>query len=602
MLATNTPATGNSIDFTIQFFTRSSPTGGVISTRQFNSHTGPADNQSFFTGVRLVTTGNANEWVGFEGNKIIKVQANGSATVEVLFQQPGTLAYDSLNDRVVAARNAGPNYFGAFYVRSRTNSTWKALHVLDRTIDSLVFRNHDNKLWAFSFTPTPHFLVYNPDGTVFQERFINSSLEVLSGSNVHTELVLGEADSEEPIILLGGDMIFVIRPEANSVFPTYNSGPQAPPSVNFISPLENSSYPPGSLIPVRIEINDPNGDVAAVELYDNGRFLTRIPQTSIATNRILDHFYFPESRGDHTLTAVAEDKAGHVTAASSTFLYGPATLQPGIQITFPISGEIYSPNLNLTAVVSNIVGTTVVEFYSNTNQIGVATGTNLYFLGSNLWRANFAWTNIPLGTNILTAAVRNFDRLATSAPVQINFIPPPASPKIHFISPSAEALNGAVGQPLQISFEFFDINNDVAIVQLSDGTNLLKHWDFSPPYPTGTNRLDFTWVPTAYGEHRLRAYITDISHRSSSSSITALIQPDTRPARLSIQRIPIGGFLLEIEASEGQSLQILTTTSIDSTTWQILGEIIGAQTPVTFEVGAPADKARFYRSRPTPPR
>jgi hypothetical protein len=86
---------------------------------------------------------------------------------------------------------------------------------------------------------------------------------------------------------------------------------------------------------------------------------------------------------------------------------------------------------------------------------------------------------------------------------------PRSATEIRVLSP-AENANLNLGQPVDIRFLTVDLDNGVRLVELRDGSNILRTWLLDPlPGGAGTNVFEFPWTPTTSGVHSLSIRVTD---------------------------------------------------------------------------------------------
>jgi hypothetical protein len=118
----------------------------------------------------------------------------------------------------------------------------------------------------------------------------------------------------------------------------------------------------------------------------------------------------------------------------------PPPQPPIVAITNPVDGAEFMAGSSISPAASasdpNAGGTvTQVAFFAGTNQIALLTNSPF----------SFAWTNAPVGTNMLEAVAVNSSGLsAVSAPVSVTVVvPPPGPPVFSLSSPNYSVLENA---------------------------------------------------------------------------------------------------------------------------------------------------------------
>lgn len=90
------------------------------------------------------------------------------------------------------------------------------------------------------------------------------------------------------------------------------------PSVNIISPANNSTYSQGKNIEITASANDVDGTITKVDFYQNNTFIASTSQSPYTVN------WLPSAAGEFVLTAVATDNGGATTTSNPVSI----TVQP----------------------------------------------------------------------------------------------------------------------------------------------------------------------------------------------------------------------------------------------------------------------------------
>ena len=179
------------------------------------------------------------------------------------------------------------------------------------------------------------------------------------------------------------------------------------PTVSITSPTNNASF----LTPINVSITtnatDADGSIYKVDFY-NGAILigtsTTSPYSYIWANVVA---------GNYSITAKATDNGGLTTTSSIVNFTVSKPIKPTVSITSPINNASFLPpaNITITADAADANGTiTKVEFYNGATLLGIST-TSPY---------SYSWTNVPLGTYIITAiATDNNGNTTTSTAINI---------------------------------------------------------------------------------------------------------------------------------------------------------------------------------------
>jgi Bacterial Ig domain len=226
-----------------------------------------------------------------------------------------------------------------------------------------------------------------------------------------------------------------------------------PPSVSLVTPTNGASFLSKPNIFLAATASDSNGWVTAVQFLANGSSVGTVSNypfgrfplqplvmreshgsvVPVLPGARLNRFQFVWTDvppGAYSLQAVATDNAGLQTISEAVDITVTTNLpMPQVRIINPAKGAKFPDQapIHLYAAAGETNGVVdTVEFFANGNSIGTASN---YLAAEPLCQApfrlqwlpyNLAWTNAPVGSNILTAvATDNNGSKATSAPVNI---------------------------------------------------------------------------------------------------------------------------------------------------------------------------------------
>jgi len=200
--------------------------------------------------------------------------------------------------------------------------------------------------------------------------------------------------------------------------------------------LANTNYHRADSLPVMILLSDGKptaGDTGSNAVFQAG--LAKTNGTRIFTiglgadvdpalmgaiaSSTNDYFYTADSTN---LTALFWAIAAKLCRTSAP---------PLVRVTAPTNGAVFTEGVQTTlqATATNADDSiTSVRFFNGSQALGYASSA-----GSNLW--TFAWSTVPLGSNILTAVATDNDGLASTSPeVTITVVHPP--PTVAMMSPT----------------------------------------------------------------------------------------------------------------------------------------------------------------------
>jgi hypothetical protein len=366
--------------FEATFFVRTSLTGGFIVTRGFNEH-GTLDHQRFFTGVRLVPSGVENEWLGIEYSKVIRVRADGEATVETgpegLNDLPASLAFDSTRSRALAVNLAGEGFF----FQRPANQPWSLLSGLDNIhLAAISYFSGEDSIWGlrtYQNAPTAPaiFTKFSSDGLKLEDFATNGFPVNIGPGDFACEMVEQPFGNDEKYLIIAkpytvaqlpGDISRIYRfAPARGIFQLVHETSYTPaaPSVWFTNPNSaNAVLAAGSAFALKIEAFDLDADLQSVQLLDNGALVkewTFDPLPYARTNQ-LEQYWSPTLEGSHTIVARAQDSRGTTTEKSVSI--DVVKVAPAVSVyrnlpTNVIAGQSFtvtlgvSPNANATAYI-----------------------------------------------------------------------------------------------------------------------------------------------------------------------------------------------------------------------------------------------------------
>jgi hypothetical protein len=342
----NTPAPFVDLTyFSVTFFVRTNQNSGLIVKRGFNSQ-GPLDKQRLFTGVRLVPTQSVtNEWLGIEGNNVIRVRANGEAMVETgpadLNNLPAALGFDPVHGRSFAASRAGEG----FLFHQPANQPWSLLSGMNNihfvAMGYFADDAQGDGIWGLrQYDNAPSapavFTKFSTNGLKLQDFTTNGfpvnigpgeyACEIVcqipgDGSLAGTRLLIAKPYTAE---LSVGDIsrIYYFDPTTGHLGLDWENFYMAQsPSVRFIDlSSTNIVVALDSSFAFHLEAYDYDNDLQSVELLDNGAVFkewTFVPQPSETTNMV-SQSWIAAVEGTHTITARARDARGAITEKSVT--------------------------------------------------------------------------------------------------------------------------------------------------------------------------------------------------------------------------------------------------------------------------------------------
>jgi hypothetical protein len=179
-----------------------------------------------------------------------------------------------------------------------------------------------------------------------------------------------------------------------------------PPSVSLLSPANNSSFSPGSVITLSAQASDPDGTIALVEFFRNG---TKIGEDLTAPFQM----EWTSVSGVSYLSARATDNLGSKANSTNVKITVVNGVPPVVSITAPENGSSYPEGsvINITANASDNDGSvTLVEFFNNGVKLG-QDDTAPY---------TYAWASISGSASLTAKATDNAGNQTTSSAISIS--------------------------------------------------------------------------------------------------------------------------------------------------------------------------------------
>ncbi len=293
------------------------------------------------------------------------------------------------------------------------------------------------------------------------------------------------------------------------------------PTVSITTPTNGATFFSASNFTVTAVAADNDGTITSLEIFDGA---IKLAQSS---NSPLSHVITNAAIGVHTFSARAADN-WFGTNTSSPVIVTIANPAPSIAITNPINGANYLEHTNITilARASDTNGTiSAVEFFANTNSLGVVTNNPF----------NIVWSNVPLGSFSLTAvAIDNEGASTVSAPISINVVTNKI-PLVSIFTPT----NGATfltSSNFTVIANAWDSDGVISLLELFDGTNKISQ--------SSSSSLSFVVTNASIGTHTFTARASDnwFGTNISSGIIVTVTNP---PPSIAITNLVNGATYLE---------------------------------------------------------
>ncbi len=238
--------------------------------------------------------------------------------------------------------------------------------------------------------------------------------------------------------------------------------PDLSPTVAIVTPTSGANYASPASIGLSAAASSPDVSVASVTYYQGGT-----NKLSTVTAAPYLYTWKPASAGSYSITAVATDSVGTVSAPSAPVTVNVVSTTSTVKITKPANGTtVGTPGtVALTATATAAAGVANVGFFAGGALLGTATASPY----------QFTWNAAPEGVYDLTAVAtdRNGGSI-TSAPISIRLDTPPS---VQMTTPT----NGSVFiAPAAI---------DIAAIAAASGTGKITKVEFflnSAPIGTST--------------------------------------------------------------------------------------------------------------------
>lgn len=280
--------------------------------------------------------------------------------------------------------------------------------------------------------------------------------------------------------------------QASEKFTVSVAGDTVAPTVSLSAPA-NGATVSGSLV-VSANAHD-NVNVAKVEIYLDDILVASSAQSS--TNYAWDTA--PLSNGSHILSAKAYDAAGNVGLSANVAVnVFNDTVAPAVSIVVPALSGTASKSVMVSAIASDNVAVSRVEFFLN----GALQAT------SSAAPYGFTWNTLAVANGAYSLTAKAYDaagNVGQSAAVKVNVANDTSAPAIVFISPNS---NYVYGNNVTISSSATD-NTAVARMEL--------YIDGSLKYTTGNGTFSMGWN-FPLGPHTITVKAYDRANNASAAS------------------------------------------------------------------------------------
>jgi uncharacterized repeat protein (TIGR01451 family) len=196
-----------------------------------------------------------------------------------------------------------------------------------------------------------------------------------------------------------------------------------PPSVRIRSPANGEIFTANldpntdlitALVPIRATST---GDVSGIDFYDGLNLLSAGEPCEEEAANCAVTYIASLGVGTHILTATATDSTGKsCTSLPVVIIVNPP--EPLVEISAPLEGEIFTApaNITITADVTDSDSMESVEFFANSNSLGLALETQSPY--------SFVWQDAMPGVYKLVAKATNISgSVAYSKPIMVVVVP-----------------------------------------------------------------------------------------------------------------------------------------------------------------------------------
>ncbi len=436
-------------------------------------------------------------------------QLQVSADRRTAFQVPQPDPTQLLIDKVAYARNR----WGAtiFYVDSNVTSDTDS-----SPTDAAVFRRLAETFPDVLFVPEHANLLYYAYSAPYDElrQGITSTSSDVRRIYPQAYTVIYTADG--PIDARFNDLVSSVRggdgllfrgwfddPQNAKVKAIYEqagigSPPGAPPTVNFVSPVNGGTVS--------------NTITAAAVAYGSNpiagiRF--QLDGSNMGTEDTIAPYSIPLdtktlSNGIHSLTAIARDSRGLTASAQISVTVANSTAAPTVSFSSPTNGATVSGSVALAAITTGGSPISGVQFKVDGANIGGEDTTAPY-------TASFDSTAVANGNRVLSAVVRDSDGRTASANITVNVSNPTGAPIVTILSP---ADGSTVSNTITLVADAIGGKSFIIAAHFRVDGNSLGGEDSSPPY---TRAIDTKQLSD--GPHTLTAVARDADGRLGLASI-----------------------------------------------------------------------------------
>ena len=263
--------------------------------------------------------------------------------------------------------------------------------------------------------------------------------------------------------------------------------PQGGPVVTITAPTNGAVFPAHSDVLLSADARETNGVIAQVE------FLLGTNSVGIVTNTPYDLILSNLAAGRYLLTARATDTQGNVGVSAPVSF---STGVPLVAITSPTNGAKFPENATiLFAADASEPGAVItqVEFFLDTNSIGVATSSPFSIVRGN----------VPAGSHVVTAqATDNQGNVVSSQPVNFSVIAPPG------VILSAPAAGARFPIGTNVTVTAIVATKGASIVRV-DFFASLDGLDATNIGSMATSPYTLNWLPAGPGDFTLSATVLD---------------------------------------------------------------------------------------------